>query len=64
MNGVRINPGDIIVGDIDGVCVVPKEYEDEIFVRAFEKARGEKTVLYAIQNGMSAIDSCNKYQIM
>ena len=64
MDGVRINPGDIIVGDIDGVCVVPKAHEEEVFLRAFEKARGEKTVLKAIQNGMSAVDSWNKYQIM
>ena len=64
MNGVRINPGDIIVGDIDGACVVPKEHEDEVFCRAFEKARGEKTVLKAIQGGMSALDAWNKYQIM
>lgn len=64
IEGVRINPGDIIVGDIDGVCVVPKENEDEIFARAFEKARGEKTVLKAIQDGMSAVEAWNKYQIM
>jgi regulator of RNase E activity RraA len=64
MDGVRINPGDIIVGDIDGVCVVPKEHEDEVFIKAFEKALGEKKVLKAIQGGMSAVDSWNKYQIM
>ena len=64
MEGVRINPGDIIVGDTDGVCVVPKEREEEVFIRAFEKARGEKKVLKAIQNGMSAVDAWNKYQIM
>lgn len=64
MDGVRINPGDIIVGDIDGVCVVPKAHEEDVFLRAFEKARGEKTVLKAIQEGMSAVDAWNKYQIM
>ncbi|WP_111707727.1 RraA family protein [Lutibacter citreus] len=64
IEGVRINPGDIVVGDIDGVCVVPQEHEEEVFLRAFEKSRGEKTVLKAIQNGMSAVDSWNKYHIM
>jgi regulator of RNase E activity RraA len=64
MDGVRINPGDIIIGDIDGVCVVPKEHEEEIFLRAFEKARGEKKVLKAIQEGMSAVEAWNTYQIM
>ncbi len=64
MDGVRINPGDIIVGDIDGVCVVPKEQEEEVFIRAFDKARGEKTVLKAIQGGMSVVEAWDKYGIM
>jgi regulator of RNase E activity RraA len=64
MSGVRIHPGDIVIGDIDGVCVVPKAIEDEVFECAIEKARGEKTVQKAILNGMSAKDSFEKYGIM
>lgn len=64
MNGVRINPGDMIIGDIDGVCVVPQGREEEIFVRALEKARGERTVLKAIQGGMSVVEAWKKYGIM
>lgn len=64
MNGVRINTGDMIIGDIDGVCVVPKDIEEKVFILALEKARGERKVLSAIQNGMSAVDSWNKYGIM
>lgn len=64
IEGVRINPGDIVVGDVDGVCVVPQEFEKEIFDRAFEKARGEKKVLKAVQEGMSAVDAWNKFGIM
>ena len=64
MNGVRINPGDIVIGDIDGVCVVPREVEEEVFSRSLEKARGERTVLKAIQEGMSAVEAWNRYGIM
>jgi len=64
MNGVRVISGDIIIGDVDGVCVVPRSIEEEVIMLALEKARGEKKVLSAIQNGMSAIDSWNKYGIM
>jgi len=64
IEGVRINPGDIIVGDMDGVCVVPKIIEMEVINRALEKARGEKTVQKSIQNGMSAVDAFAKYGIM
>lgn len=64
MNGVRINPGDMIIGDIDGVCVVPKSREEEIIIGALEKARGERTVLKAIQSGVSAVEAWNRYGIM
>jgi regulator of RNase E activity RraA len=64
MHGVRINPGDIIIGDIDGVCVVPKEFEVEIFRLSIEKARGEKMVQKKIQEGMSTVDAFAKFGIM
>jgi regulator of RNase E activity RraA len=61
---VTINNGDIVFGDLDGVCVVPQSAEKEVFAKALEKARGEKTVKYAIQNGMSAGEAFAKYRIM
>lgn len=61
---VTISPGDILIGDMDGVCVVPREMEQEVFSRALEKARGEKTVQIKIQEGMSAQDAFNQYGIM
>ncbi len=64
MSGVRINPGDIVIGDIDGVCIVPRKVEEEVFSRSLEKARGERTVLKAIQEGMSAVEAWNRYGIM
>jgi regulator of RNase E activity RraA len=64
MNGVTINPGDIIVGDIDGVCVIPRNKEEEVISKSLEKANGERKVLKAIQNGMSAVEAWNKYGIM
>jgi regulator of RNase E activity RraA len=64
MDGVRINPGDIIFGDVDGVCVIPAEVEEEVFVAALEKARGEKLVLEAVQKGMGAVEAWNTYGIM
>lgn len=64
IEGVRINNGDIIIGDIDGVCIVPKVIEDEVFIKALEKARGEKIVLKKIQEGMKSRDAFDKYGIM
>ena len=63
-NGVRINDGDIIFGDLDGVVVVPKAIEKEVLELAYQKAVGEKEVAIAIKGGMSCVDSWNKYGIM
>ena len=34
---VRVNPGEIMFGDVDDVLVVPAEAEEEVFTRALEK---------------------------
>ena len=64
MNGVKIRPGDIVFGDIDGVCIIPQEAEKEVIRLAIEKANGEKLVQKAIQNGMSACDAFEQFGIM
>ena len=64
IDGTRINPGDIVFADIDGVCVVPREAEEQVFAGALEKARGEKTVMQALESGMSAAQAFEKYGIL
>ena len=64
IGGVRLRPGDILFGDIDGVCVVPVEVEREVFTKALEKARGEKLVRKALEEGSSAVNAFEKYGIM
>jgi regulator of RNase E activity RraA len=60
---VRISDGDLIFGDIDGVCVVPQAAAPEVIALALEKARGEKTVRAALERGMSARDAFATYGI-
>jgi len=43
---------------------VPREIEEEVFTRAIEKARGEKTVMKALQQGMTATEAFRTYGIM
>lgn len=64
IEGVRIRPGDIVFGDVDGVLVIPREAEEEAFTRALEKARGEKLVQQAIENGMSTCEAFATFGIM
>lgn len=59
-----VRPGDIVFGDIDGVCIVPREAEREAFTAAIEKARGEQIVKKAIEAGMSTVEAFKRYGIM
>jgi regulator of RNase E activity RraA len=64
MAGTRVEPGDIVFGDLDGVCVVPREVEQDVFRGALEKARGEKTVRKALEQGMPARQAFEKFGIL
>ena len=64
INSIRINPGDLIYGDRDGVVIVPKIAVEEVFSKALEKARGEKLVKKALEEGMSTVDAFEKFGIM
>jgi regulator of RNase E activity RraA len=64
IKGVRVYPGDIVLGDIDGVCIVPKEAEEEVFRLAIEKATGEKMVQKKIEEGMRAKEAFDTYGII
>jgi len=64
INGIRIQPGDIVYGDRDGVLIIPKEVEKKAFEGAIEKARGEQLVKKALETGMSTVDAFEKFGIM
>jgi regulator of RNase E activity RraA len=64
IGGVQVRPGDLLFGDVDGVCVVPAEAVSEVFARALEKVRGEKLVRKALEAGSSAVAAFQKHGIM
>ena len=60
----RIEPGDILFGDVDGICVIPVSVEAEVFSLALEKARGEKLVKKDLEQGVSAVSAFARHGIM
>ena len=50
--GVAVYPADLIVGDADGVVVVPAHLAEEIAAEALEQERMEAWVLRRIQEGV------------
>lgn len=64
IDGTWVRPGDLVIGDLDGVVIVPRDREAEVITRALEKARGEKVVRREIEAGMSTTDAFRKYGIL
>lgn len=61
---VDIRPGDLIVGDQDGVIAIPREVEQEVIERALAKAKAENQFRQAISRGMSAKDAFATFKVM
>jgi regulator of RNase E activity RraA len=64
IGGVRVMPGDIVFGDLDGVCVIPRAAKEEVFRKALEKVQKEDLVGRAIEDGMSAQEAFKKFGVM
>ena len=62
---VKVDPGDIVFGDMDGVLVIPQAAEEEALRRALEKVEKEGMVRIAIErDGMSAVAALAKFGVM
>jgi regulator of RNase E activity RraA len=61
IGGVRIEPGDLIIADLDGLVVVPSRAEEETIRKAWDKVHTENTIRDEIRAGMKAIDVYKKY---
>lgn len=64
VEGVRVRPGDVVFGDIDGVLVIPREAEADVFMRALEKASTESRLKMEIAGGMGAAEAFEKFGVM
>ena len=61
---VRIEPGDIIFGDLDGVLVIPRAAEREALTLALEKVAKENIVRNEMLDGSSAAAAFAKHKVM
>ncbi len=62
--GVRIEPGDLVFGDVDGVIVVPRAAEEEVIARAFDKVASENTTRDELLKGAMLKDVFDRYGVL
>jgi regulator of RNase E activity RraA len=63
-NGSCVEPGDVIVGDVDGVLVIPRDSVGDVVEAALAKASGEEDVRRMIEGGQATQDIFAKTGIM
>ena len=56
IGNVIIKPGDVAVGDVDGVVIVPREIAYDVLIRAEEIKSNEKQIFSWVEKGDSAKD--------
>ena len=61
LGGVRVSLGDIVVGDLDGVVVVPRRVAHEVLQRCEKLVGTESKVRTAVRRGMAPLDAYEKF---
>lgn len=62
--GVAVTPGDLVVGDADGVIVIPRAVEAQALDKAFAKVRGENDTRAELERGAKLADVFARHGIL
>lgn len=64
MDGVGIAPGDLVVGDDDGVVIVPGALIDDVVGAAVDKSRTENRFRQAVREGMPPSEAFKRFGVL
>ncbi|QDU81119.1 4-hydroxy-4-methyl-2-oxoglutarate aldolase [Polystyrenella longa] len=64
IDGVRFESGDLVMADIDGVVVVPRQVELQVLQDAWGKINAENVTRDAIKAGMKATEAYEKFGVL
>jgi regulator of RNase E activity RraA len=62
LGDVRVCPGDLIVGDADGVVVVPRQRMQQVLTKALETRAVEEQILQAALAGLPLTEAREKFK--
>jgi regulator of RNase E activity RraA len=60
VGGIVVNPGDLIVADLDGIVVVQQEIAGDLLARLIERAPAEQAYLADVARGRFSNDWVDK----
>lgn len=61
VRGVDVSPGDLLFGDREGVIVIPKNIENTVIEKVYQRASNEKNILVDISMGERVENLVKKY---
>lgn len=61
IGGARVNPGDILRGDADGVIVIPQEHEERLLAEAEKIHHSEEAIRAAVRAGASLVEARRQF---
>jgi len=61
IGGVRVALGDLVVGDLDGIVVVPRRVAHEVLLRCERLVGTENKVRTAVKRGMTPLEAYEKF---
>jgi regulator of RNase E activity RraA len=61
IGGVRVSLGDVVVGDLDGVVVVPRRVAHEVLQRCERLVGTENKVRTAVRRGLTPLEAYQKF---
>jgi 4-hydroxy-4-methyl-2-oxoglutarate aldolase len=56
LGGVRVEPGDLVAADADGIVIVPRAHADELLAAAARLEAREREILVQIEEGRTTIE--------
>ena len=61
---MTVQPGDLVIGDDDGVAIIPRGVAEEVIALAEEKVSGENLVRDRLAEGMPVAEAFRTYGIL
>jgi regulator of RNase E activity RraA len=62
--GVRVESGDYVFGDRDGIVVIPAAHLDQVLERALAKTGAESEMRAALRDGMGVVAAYERYGVL